>query len=106
MYHNEMKKVIEKVVKPVLRSYGLDPDQVKHFHINPTGMDSFDCEKIYDSDEELITDAFFTLKHYAGGEEEVSKDEWLYFLECLEGRREYNIEDKMRITTKPSHRQA
>lgn len=36
----------------------------------------------------------------------VSKDEWLYFLECLEGRREYNIEDKMRITTKPSHRQA
>ena len=44
--------------------------------------------------------------HYAGGEEEVSKDEWLYFLECLEGRREYNIEDKMRITTKPSHRQA
>ena len=31
------EEVIEKVVKPVLRSYGLDPDQVKHFHINPTG---------------------------------------------------------------------
>ena len=92
MYHNEMKKVIEKVVKGNIDKYVL--------------MDYFDCEKIYDSDEELITDAFFTLKHYAGGEEEVSKDEWLYFLECLEGRREYNIEDKMRITTKPSHRQA
>lgn len=96
MYHNEMKKVIEKVVKGNIDKYVL-MDYL---------MDSFDCEKIYDSDEELITDAFFTLKHYAVGEEEVSKDEWLYFLECLEGRREYNIEDKMRITTKPSHRQA
>ena len=69
-------------------------------------IDDFDCEKIYDSDEELITDAFFTLKHYASGEEEVSKDEWMYFLECLAGKREYNMETKMSITTKPPHRQA
>ena len=69
-------------------------------------IDDFDCEKIYDSDEELITDAFFTLKHYASGEEEVSKDEWMYFLECLTGKREYNMEAKMSITTKPPHRQA
>lgn len=69
-------------------------------------IDDFDCEKIYDSDEELITDAFFTLKHYASGEEEVSKDEWMYFLECLAGKREYNMETKMCITTKPPHRQA
>ena len=62
--------------------------------------------QIYDSDEELITDAFFTLKHYASGEEEVSKDEWMYFLECLAGKREYNMEAKMSITTKPPHRQA
>ena len=40
---------------------------------------------LYDSDEELITDAFFTLKHYVSGDEEVSKDEWMYFLECLAG---------------------
>lgn len=49
---------------------------------------------------------FFTLKHYASGEEEVSKDEWMYFLECLAGKREYNMEAKMSITTKPPHRQA
>lgn len=49
---------------------------------------------------------FFTLKHYASGEEEVSKDEWMYFLECLAGKREYNMETKMCITTKPPHRQA
>lgn len=48
MYHNEMKKVIEKVVKGNIDKYVL-MDYL---------MDSFDCEKIYDSDEELITDAF------------------------------------------------
>ena len=41
---------------------------------------------------------FFTLKHCARGEEEVSKDEWMYFLECLAGKREYNMEAKMSIT--------
>ena len=27
-------------------------------------------------------------------------EEWLYFLECLSGKREYNIEEKMSIITK------
>ena len=31
------KDVIEKVIKPVLVAYNLDPSQVNHFHINPTG---------------------------------------------------------------------
>ena len=96
MYHNEMEKIIEKVVKG-----DIDKNVLMEYLI-----DDFDCEKIYDSDEELITDAFFTLKHYANGEEEVSKDEWMYFLECLAGKREYNMETKMSITTKPPHRQA
>ena len=88
MYHNEMEKIIEKVVKG-----DIDKNVLMEYLI-----DDFDCE--------LITDAFFTLKHYASGEEEVSKDEWMYFLECLAGKREYNMETKMRITTKPPHRQA
>lgn len=96
MYHNEMEKIIEKVVKG-----DIDKNVLMEYLI-----DDFDCEKIYDSDEELITDVFFTLKHYASGEEEVSKDEWMYFLECLAGKREYNMETKMSITTKPLHRQA
>ena len=79
-----MEKIIEKVVKG-----DIDKNVLMEYLI-----DDFDCEKIYDSDEELITDAFFTLKHYASGEEEVSKDEWMYFLECLAGEREYNIETK------------
>ena len=92
----QMEKIIEKVVKG-----DIDKNVLMEYLI-----DDFDCEKIYDSDEELITDAFFTLKHYASGEEEVSKDEWMYFLECLAGEREYNMEAKMSITTKPPHRQA
>ena len=92
----QMEKIIEKVVKG-----DIDKNVLMEYLI-----DDFDCEKIYDSDEELITDAFFTLKHYASGEEEVSKDEWMYFLECLAGKREYNMEAKMSIATKPPHRQA
>ncbi len=96
MYHNEIEKIIEKVVKGDIDKYVLMECLI----------DNFDCEKIYDSDEELITDAYFTLKHYASGEEEVGKNEWLYFLECLSGKREYNMEEKMNITTKPPHKQA
>ena len=96
MYHNEIKRIIEKILKGEVDKYVL-----MEYLIN-----NFDCEKIYDSDEELVTDAYFTLKHYASGEEEVSKDEWMYFLECLAGRSKYSIEEKMNITTKPPHRQA
>ena len=31
------KEMIEKVIDPVLRRYALDPKQVKHYYINPTG---------------------------------------------------------------------
>ena len=44
---------------------------------------------------------FFTLKHMPVAKKEVSKDEWMYFLECLQEKREYNMETKMSITTKP-----
>ncbi len=96
MYHNEIKKIIEKILKGEMDKYVL-----MEYLIN-----NFDCEKIYDSDEELITDAYFTLKHYASGEEDVPENEWMYFLECLAGRSEYSIEGKMCITTKPPHQQA
>ncbi|MEG0299777.1 MAG: methionine adenosyltransferase [Cetobacterium sp.] len=31
------KDVKELVIKPVLEAYGLNPEEVKHYHINPTG---------------------------------------------------------------------
>ena len=63
--------------------------------------DSLDCEKIYESDDALLTDVFFSLKHYASGEEEIGENEWLFFMECLLGERKYNLDEKMHITTKP-----
>ncbi len=39
-----------------------------------------------------VTDVYFTLKHYAGGEEDVGKKEWIFFLDCLSGKCEYSIE--------------
>ena len=96
MYHNEIKRIIEKILKGEVDKYVL----MEYLTNN------FDCEKIYDSDEELVTDAYFTLKHYASGEEDVAENEWMYFLECLAGRSKYSIEEKMTITTTPPHRQA
>ena len=47
MYHNEIKRIIEKILKGEVDKYVL-----MEYLIN-----NFDCEKIYDSDEELVTDA-------------------------------------------------
>ena len=96
MYTNELKMLIEKIVIG-----NIEKKKLEEYLI-----DNFDCELIYETDEELITDSYFSLKHYASGEEDISQEEWLFFLECLEGRRKYNANEKMRITTKPPHRQA
>lgn len=50
----------------------------------------------------MVTDAFFTLKHYASGEEDIFLEEWLYFLDCLEGRCKYNMKKKISISAKKS----
>lgn len=60
-------------------------------------INNFDYEKIYDCNEMIITDVFFSLKHYAEGEENIEQAEWIYLLECLEGKRTYNLEDKYAI---------
>ena len=48
MYHNEIKRIIEKILKGEVDKYVL-----MEYLIN-----NFDCEKIYDSDEELVADAY------------------------------------------------
>ncbi len=91
MYYNEFIQIIEKILKG-----NFEKKLLAEYLI-----DMFDCEKIYDSDDKLVTDVYFTLKHYASGEEDVGKKEWLFFLDCLLGKCEYSIEEKMCITTKP-----
>ena len=95
MYYYELIQMIKRILsgtidKTILAEYLID---------------SLDCEKVYESDDVLLTDVFFSIKHFASGEEEIGKEEWLYFMECLLGEREYNIAEKMRIAAKPSNRQ-
>ncbi len=90
MYHEKLKVIIESLLKGNVDKYTL-----MEYILN-----NFDCEEIYDSNDNVVTDSFFTLKHYASGEEEINNEEWLYFLDCLEGKREYDIEEKMRIMSK------
>lgn len=87
MYYNELRMIIESVVERTIDRY------IVMAYLKNT----FDWEKVYDSEDLLVTDSFFALTHYAGGEEDISEKEWLY---CLEGRREYNIEEKISITIK------
>ncbi len=52
MYHNEMKEIIEKVVKG-----DIDRDALIEYLIN-----NFDWEKIYDTSETMISDCVFHFK--------------------------------------------
>ena len=91
MYNIEFETLIKKIVDKKL-----EKDKILEYL-----MDVVECDKIYDSDDEMVTDIYFTLKHYASGEEEISKEEWQYFLDCLSGKCEYNMEEKIYTTTKP-----
>lgn len=88
MYHRELKELIELVLR----------GDIEKNNLLERIINSFDCEKIYDSDDELLTDSFFTLKHYASNEEIINDEEWLYFLDCLDGKRKYSMKEKMSIT--------
>lgn len=87
MYYKEFKKIIESIIQK-------DIDTEELIDILLT---TFDCEKIYESDDMLVTDIYFSLKHFAGGEEMIEKKEWLYFLDCLNGKRKYKLEEKMAL---------
>ena len=96
MYYNEFIQIIEKILTEKISKKNLEEYLIY----------SFDSDKIYESDDVLLTDVFFTLKHYASGEEIISKNEWIFLKKCLLGECEYSIDEKMRITTKPPNRQA
>lgn len=87
MYYKEFKKIIESIIQK-------DLDREVLIDILLT---TFDCEKIYESDDKLITDIYFSLKHFASGEEIIGDKEWLYFLDCLNEKRKYKFEEKMAL---------
>lgn len=87
MYYNELKMLIEKVVY----------ENIDRALLSEYMIDMLDCEKIYDCDDMLTSDAYFDLLHHSFGEEEIRLEEWQYFLECFAGKRKYDMEEKMRI---------
>ena len=53
--------------------------------LEPAGMRDSECL--------LVTDCYYALKHIE--EEPISKNEWIYFLECFNHQREYDIKEKI-----------
>lgn len=92
MFHEELKQIIESVIEQGLSGKALTA--VLTANINPA--------EIYESDDMLVTDAYFTLLHYATGEETITDAEWKYFLECLNGDRNYSLDEKLQMSNQSS----
>ena len=92
MFHEELKQIIRSVLQQGLSGQSLMDALTAN--VNPT--------EIYASDDMLVTDSYFSLLHFATGEEMVTDAEWKYFLDCLNGNRVYNLEEKLQMTDKNS----
>ena len=88
MFHEELKQIIKFVMEQGLSGKALTA--VLTAKINPA--------EIYESDDMQVTDAYFSLLHYATGEETVTDAEWKYFLGCLNGDRDYNLDEKLQMS--------
>lgn len=55
--------------------------------------DKLESKCIWDTDNLLITDCYYALKHMY--KEEILLTEWVYFRECFEGERNYDLHEKM-----------
>ena len=92
MFHEELKQIIRSVLQQGLSGQSLM--EVLTANVDPT--------EIYASDDMLAMDSYFSLLHFATGEEMVTDAEWKYFLDCLNGNRVYNLEEKLQMTDKNS----
>ena len=87
MFHEELKQIIKFVMEQGLSGKALTA--VLTAKINPA--------EIYESDDMLVTDAYFSLLHFATGEEMVTDAEWKYLLDCLNGNRIYSLNEKLKM---------
>ena len=93
MFYEELKQIIGLVLQQSLSGQSL----------MKTLTAKVNSEAIYASDDMLVTDLYFTLLHYATGEEMVSDAEWKYFLDCLNGNKDYNLDVKLQISVGVTH---
>ncbi len=88
MIYEELKQIIGSVMEQGLSGPAL--------RVSLTA--NIDPSEIYASDDMLVTDSYFSLLHYATGEEMVTDAEWKYFLACLNGDRDYSLDEKLQLT--------
>ena len=96
MYYEELKQIIRSVLQQGLSGQSLMDALTAN--VNPT--------EIYASDDMLVTDSYFSLLHFATGEEMVTDAEWKYLLECLNGNRIYSLDEKLKMTDENSIRRS
>ena len=92
MFYEELKQIIKSVMEQGLRGKALTA--VLTANISPA--------EIYESDDMLVTDAYFSLLHFATGEEMLTDAEWKYLLDCLNGNRIYSLDEKLKMTDENS----
>jgi len=67
-------------------------------------LHKIDVEEIYEGDNILHSDAYFTLAHYINGEEEIREIEWAYLFMCLNGEEKFSLDTKMGLSLKSTDR--
>ncbi|MBQ6487807.1 MAG: hypothetical protein IJI75_01145 [Solobacterium sp.] len=90
MIYEELKQIISSVLEQGLSGQSLM--EALTANVNPT--------EIYALDDMLLSDSYFSLFHYATGEEMLTDAEWKYFLDCLNGNRFYSLDEKLQMTDK------
>ena len=92
MIYEELKQIIRSVLQQGLSGQSLM--EVLTANVDPT--------EIYASDDMLAMDSYFSLLHFATGEEMVTDTEWKYLLDCLNGNKIYSLDEKLKMTDENS----
>ena len=92
MFYEELKQIIGSVLQQGLSGQPLM--EALTANVNP--------EEIYASDDMLVTDSYFSLLHFATGEEMVTDAEWKYLLDWLNGNRIYSLNEKLKMNDENS----
>lgn len=85
----EIESILKKLLTQLLNN------EISKEEMADTLIKEIDCEVVYNCNNLLITDCYFTLKHVY--EEKITKNELIYFLECLNGEKVYKLEEKLLI---------
>ena len=85
MFEAVLKEIVSRIVSKT----------ISKTEIREKVQNELETKDIWESDNFLITDCYYALKHI--DEEEISIYEWKYFLECFKGHRKYDLKEKIKF---------